>query len=77
MILALLTTLLLILFPDNSARAQQPYWQQFIHDNMDVTLLPVEHSVIGEETIDYTNNSPDTLRQIFMHVYPNAYKDKH
>jgi len=59
----------------NPLPAKNDYWQQFVHYQMDVTLLPIEHSVVGESTIEYHNNSPDTLRNVFMHLYPNAFKD--
>ena len=55
--------------------AVDAYWQQFVHYEIDVTLIPVEHALIGQETITYTNNSPDTLRHIYLHLYPNAFRN--
>ncbi len=72
----LLTVVFIFLFSTDSV-SQEEYWQQFVHYTMDVTLLPIEHSIVAEASIEYTNNSPDTLQQIFMHLYPNAYKDEH
>ncbi|RMF59677.1 MAG: M1 family peptidase, partial [Calditrichaeota bacterium] len=56
-------------------QAQNTYWQQFVHYDMDVTLIPLEHALAGEETIWYKNNSPDTLTQFYLHLYPNAYRN--
>ncbi|MFQ5822832.1 MAG: M1 family aminopeptidase [bacterium] len=54
--------------------AEEEYWQQFVHYQMNVTLLPIEHALRGEETIIYKNNSPDTLYNFYLHLYPNAYR---
>lgn len=56
-------------------QAQESYWQQFVHYKMDLTLLPEEQALVGEQTIEYHNHSPDTLKRFFLHLYPNAYKN--
>jgi hypothetical protein len=53
----------------------QQYWQQEVQYNIRVTLDDQSHSLKGFETLDYTNHSPDTLRFIWFHCWPNAYKD--
>lgn len=56
--------------------AQTPsYWQQDVDYQIHVTLNDLEHSIAGDITIVYTNNSPDTLPQIWMHIWPNAYRN--
>ena len=50
------------------------YWQQQVNYNIDVSLNDKEHSLTGFETIEYINNSPDTLRFIWFHIWANAYK---
>ena len=41
---------------------------------MQVTLDDQKHELTATVEYRYTNNSPDTLRSIFWHLYPNAYK---
>ncbi|MDQ2862446.1 MAG: hypothetical protein M3R50_02140, partial [Bacteroidota bacterium] len=40
-----------------------------------VTLNDIDKTLDGFETINYTNNSPDTLYFIWFHLWPNAYKN--
>ncbi|MFQ5604604.1 MAG: M1 family aminopeptidase [bacterium] len=68
-----ISILSLLFFAD--LHANEKYWQQLVHYTMDVTLLPAEHALSGRETIQYTNNSPDTLRKFYLHLYPNAYRN--
>ena len=51
------------------------YWQQQADFDIRVTLNDNEHSLRGFETIRYTNHSPDTLAFLYIHCWPNAYKD--
>ncbi|MBN8667331.1 MAG: M1 family metallopeptidase [Chitinophagales bacterium] len=51
------------------------YWQQDLRYSIDVTLNDTENTLDGFERIDYTNHSPDTLRFIWFHLWPNAYKN--
>ncbi len=57
-----------------SLHAQQ-YWQQEVNFNISVSLNDKEHSLDAFETIEYINNSPDTLKYIWFHLWPNAYKN--
>jgi hypothetical protein len=60
-----------------SLSAQTAYWQQEVNTKIEVTLDDEKHLLHGFETITYKNNSPDTLRYIYMHLWPNAYKHDH
>jgi len=51
------------------------YWQQEVNYNIDVALNDKDHSLSGFEQLEYINNSPDTLRFIWFHLWPNAYKN--
>ncbi len=58
------------------ASASDDYWQQYVHYDLRVKLDPVANALIGEAIISYQNNSPDTLDRIYLHLYPNAFKDE-
>jgi len=49
------------------------YWQQEVNYDLDVTLNDTLHQISAHETITYINHSPDTLKYIWMHLWPNAY----
>lgn len=51
------------------------YFQQRVDFQINVTLNVQEKSLNAFETIEYTNNSPDTLHFIWFHLWPNAYKN--
>ena len=55
--------------------AQEGYWQQQVNFTIDVRLSDSSRSIDGFAKIEYINNSPDTLRFIWFHVWPNAYKN--
>src|SRR4051812_34306759 len=49
------------------------YWQNTADYNIDVELNPTTRLVKGVVNINYTNNSPDTLREIYFKLYPNVF----
>ena len=58
-----------------SARAAD-YFQQFHHTTIRVKLDTERKWISGTESIRYVNNSPDTLREMYLHLYPNAFRNK-
>jgi hypothetical protein len=52
-------------------------WQQEVNYTLKVTLDDQSHMLRGSEEFVYTNNSPNTLEFIYIHLWPNAYKNKH
>ena len=52
------------------------YWQQGVSYSIKANLDTKNHFLTGQEVILYTNNSPDTLEKFYLHLYPNAYRDK-
>ncbi len=55
-------------------QAQRAYWQQKVDHQIAVTLDDEQHMLRGHSRINYQNNSPDTLRFIYFHLYPNAFR---
>lgn len=55
--------------------AQTGYWQQRVDTKIDVALDDTNHVLNGRVTLNYVNHSPDTLRFIDFHLYPNAFKN--
>ncbi len=47
------------------------YWQQDVNYKIDITLNDEKQTLSGSETIDYTNNSPDTLRYLWLQLDQN------
>jgi peptidase M1-like protein len=48
------------------------YWQQRADYTIRASLDTSSHTIRGEETIRYTNNSPDTLRFVWLQLDMNA-----
>lgn len=55
----------------------QPAWQQTVDTKIEVSLDDKRHLLHAWEEFTYTNNSPDTLQFIYVHLWPNAYKNDH
>jgi hypothetical protein len=70
----LFTLMLLAVGMPGMIVAQPDRWQQQISYVMDVNLNVQTNIVTGKQTINYTNNSPDTLREIYFHLYWNAFQ---
>ena len=54
--------------------AQDNRWQQRVEYSMDVHLDVATHKVDGSQRLVYTNNSPDTLKKVYYHLYFNAFQ---
>jgi hypothetical protein len=69
-------SLLSCLFITSSLLSQQSnYFQQKVDYTIAVTLNDTEHSLSAFETFNYTNQSPDILDKLYIHLWPNAYKN--
>ncbi len=53
----------------------QTYFQQEVNYTINVSLDDVNHELKADERMEYINNSPSTLHFIYMHLWPNAYKN--
>jgi hypothetical protein len=69
-------TLLCLFIVHSSWFAAFPqYWQQQVDYKIDVALNDITHTLKGNISLVYTNNSPDKLDYIWFHLWPNAYKN--
>src|SRR4051794_17164045 len=50
------------------------YWQNRADYQLHVNFNPASRLVSGVADINYSNNSPDTLKQLWFKLYPNLYK---
>ncbi|MBX5439248.1 MAG: M1 family metallopeptidase [Thermoflavifilum sp.] len=57
-----------------AAHAQTCYWQQRVHYTIHAHLNVHTNRLNGNEHIVYENHSPDTLREVFFHLYWNAFQ---
>lgn len=67
--------LLLVAFSSFNLYSQSEYWQQKVDTRINVLLNDSTHFLHGNIAISYQNNSPDRLDFIYMHLYPNAYRN--
>jgi len=59
-----------ILFAQNSTG----YWQQQVDYEMEIDFDAKDYQYDGSQVLEYTNNSPDTLKRVFYHMYFNAFQ---
>lgn len=73
----LLTLYVLLLYNCLPAQVKlKNYWQQKTDYTITVQLNDTSKTLDGFENIQYYNNSPDTLKYIWFHLWPNAYKNE-
>ena len=68
-------SLIFLLFALSAFTQQHTYWQQEVNYRITVSLNDTNKTLDGFLTLDYINHSPDTLRFIWFHIWPNAYKN--
>ena len=51
------------------------YWQQQVDYDIDVELLEADRRIVATERVRYTNNSPDTLRFLWLQLDQNRFRD--
>ena len=57
-----------------SGKPGPQYWQNRADYRIDCTLEPESHKVTGTVEITYTNNSPDNLEFLWLHLDQNIYR---
>ncbi len=65
---------LLAFFVFLTLNAQTNYWQQEVAYVMDIDVNAKNNQFSGKQTLRYTNNSGDTLKHVFYHLYLNAFQ---
>jgi len=65
----------LVIFWPFIKTSSQEYFQQEVNHKIHVTLNDMKHELNGFESVEYINNSPDTLGFLYFHLWPNAYSD--
>ena len=53
---------------------QNAYYQQYAKYKMDIDVDAENFTYNGNQTLNYTNNSPDELKVVYFHLYWNAFK---
>ncbi|MEI6574927.1 MAG: M1 family metallopeptidase [Bacteroidota bacterium] len=71
------TLLLIVLCILVTTARSQNYFQQEVNYTLWVRLDDQRHMLRATEDLFYTNNSPDTLKEIWFHLWPNGYRDTH
>jgi hypothetical protein len=65
----------LVTFNFGSLMAQNTtYWQQHVDYKMDVVMDVKNYQYKGTQELVYTNNSNDTLRKVYYHLFNNAFQ---
>lgn len=70
----LVWTLIMSGFSQQLIQAQGSRWQQSISYQMSINMDVRANQYQGQQTIAYSNHSPDTLHKVFFHLYYNAFQ---
>jgi len=65
---------LLTLSFGNLLAQSSTYWQQHANYKMDVVMDVKNYQYKGTQELVYTNNSSDTLKRVFYHLFNNAFQ---
>ena len=66
--------LIFFIFSYVTALSQPDRWQQHIFYEMEIDMNVDSHQFDGKQKIVYTNNSPDTLKKVYYHLFFNAFQ---
>jgi hypothetical protein len=58
----------------NLSAQKSGYWQQHADYKMDVNMDVKNYQYKGKQELVYTNNSSDTLKKVYYHLYTNAFQ---
>ncbi len=57
-----------------SVNNSSSYWQQHVDYKMTIDMNTTTYQYKGDQTLVYTNNSPDVLTRVYYHLYFNAFQ---
>lgn len=57
-----------------AASSQKGYWQQKVKYTMNIDMNVQTNRFTGTQKLEYWNQSPDTLKRVFYHLYFNAFQ---
>jgi len=66
--------IIIFLLLSNFSYSQPDRWQQRVKYVMNVDVDVNTNRFSGKQQLEYTNNSPDTLKKVFYHLYWNAFQ---
>jgi hypothetical protein len=69
---SLLILIILVSSADNIAGNMPPLFQQQANHILKVKVIDSLRTIDVDQTLEYINNSPDTLHQIYIHLWANA-----
>ena len=58
----------------NLLAQRSAYWQQHVDYKMNVVMDVKNYQYKGNQELVYANNSPDTLKRVFYHLFNNAFQ---
>mgnify|MGYP001038423973 CR=1 FL=1 len=59
---------------EKATRKDSERWQQYANYYMEIDMNVETNRFQGVQKLEYTNNSPDELNQVFYHLYFNAFQ---
>ncbi len=71
-----LLSVLLLACASVASFAQKNYFQQEVNYTIKVALDDAQHTLTGNIAFEYTNNAPEALNEIWVHLWPNAFKNR-
>ena len=69
----LMTAVIALIFTQHVV-AQSDRWQQRVKYIINVDVDVKTNKIRGKQKLEYTNNSPDTIRKVYYHLYWNAFQ---
>lgn len=65
---------LLVILSSWLTAQRTPYYQQYAKYKMEIDVDAPNFTYTGKQTLQYTNNSPDELKEVYFHLYWNAFR---